>query len=107
DEGLKLIPEVEDPRRKAWLLNALGFADNHLIRLTGDYHQEALTLFTKLGDKWGICETHSHLAWDLFQQGDFAPADELQQKAIDLARQENDKSVLSWLLLLSAYNHWF
>ncbi len=105
-EALTLVPVLEDSWIRAWLFNSLAFAGMnrdvpHLI-----YLEEALALFTKLNDQWGICETLLRLSGKLSNRGDLDRANELLEDGIRRARQAGDKSVLSWMLVKLGDRNW-
>ena len=102
DEALALVDEVEDQSILAWLLSSLGLVALFHNDLPQAKFEQALALFRKMGDQWGICETLLRLAIKWMIHEDFERAGELQEEGIKLARQAGDKSVLSWLLWLSA-----
>jgi non-specific serine/threonine protein kinase len=102
EEGFRLAHEVEDRRLTAWLLLSLGaFGRCPDVSVEGCL-EEALALFRKLGDRWGICESLSRLGHTLVRRGDLIRGRELEEEGIRLARQSGDKSVLSWLVFVSA-----
>ena len=107
DTACALAREVEDQWLAAWLLSSVGLWGRPQIDPRREYLEEALALFRQLGDQWGICETLGRLAVVSFDEGDFERAGELQGEGIRLARQAGDKSVLSYLLCMSACKNWF
>jgi tetratricopeptide (TPR) repeat protein len=106
EEALSLIQELGDQSVTAYLLTALGFwSPRRKERF--DYLKEALALFKKQEDTWGICFALRTFARECFQQGDFARAGDLFEEGIRLARQTDDRSNLSWMLMLTACNKWY
>jgi predicted ATPase/DNA-binding XRE family transcriptional regulator len=102
-----LIDEVTDLNLKAWLIGSLGWAGHPVKGVSEVYLNEALAIFRQLGNQRGIYETLGSLGQRAFQLGDFATAGPLQEEAIRLARQSDDKQNLAGLIMLSGCKNWY
>jgi tetratricopeptide (TPR) repeat protein len=98
---------VEVPWVRAWLFSSMGLAERSQKARRLAYLEEALALFRKINDTWGICETLGRLALTWLDLGEYERAGELLDEEINLVRQAGDKSVLSFALCVSACNDWY
>ncbi len=64
------------------------------------FHEEGLSLFREMGDKWGISSSLNNLGLVFLDQGDVATARALSEESLGLFREMDDK----WGITLAVIN---
>jgi DNA-binding CsgD family transcriptional regulator/tetratricopeptide (TPR) repeat protein len=93
----ELARSADDPPVLAHSMNGLG---NWLLNLDKPvearrYHEEALAVFERLGDRTGTAETLDLLGMAFYLGGDLVRGTEAYERAVELLRELNSRMLLS------------
>ena len=96
DDGLGEARLAGDGRTTAVALTNIAHMSNDKAEQTALFG-ECLSIFRKIGDKWGVAQELGNLAWLKQSQGDEEAAAALYEECRDLREALGDKHGLGWL----------